>query len=491
MSENDEGLKVGDFYFCSKTVPGKLTLDGERSELYLYSKGFLNPESVRNGSIYGTLSDTKKVSLINCITLSSGNSGGVDESRNYLSVFPHYIILGDRYLDPSEKKVDSIFFTIEDSSTLFDDRDAFGFFLGKDVDTKGLLEDYSNKTERKFEVGEHPEVFYYSGKYEIFNVSTCLGRVSSSHRPSWVMPSPKGIRMENSIPIIIEFDQPVIFEEAVSRFNIVKNFVDLIIGKPQHVESISISIDSEDEYQPPLEVYSTMQEKKSLYGENEPHSWDVLINGGVEIEGFPSVLSSWLDRQSTWRNSRWQFINSFRKKNRYSPDRLVAAANMFDILPEDATGKALPMPESVSSALKECKEIFKSLPACDEKNSALSALGRIGKHNLKTKIKFRASLITERVGDRFPDLDLVINEAINCRNFYVHGSDGKLPTKDVHRFSNFVTDTLEFIYGASDLLEAGWDIRGWLAKGSTLSHPYSQYVHSYQMNLDKLKETLK
>ena len=80
-------------------------------------------------------------------------------------------------------------------------------------------------------------------------------------------------------------------------------------------------------------------------------------------------------------------MQSFRHQNRYSIDRLVAAANMFDILPEHAVGRASGVSEEVASAGDKCKELFQNIHPCSERDSILGALGRIGKHNLKTKVK--------------------------------------------------------------------------------------------------------
>ena len=57
----------------------------------------------------------------------------------------------------------------------------------------------------------------------------------------------------------------------------------------------------------------------------------------------------------------------------------------------------------------------------------------------------------KRLGD-------VIRLAVKCRNHYTHGPD----ERDHVDFSNldivfFLAQTLEFIYGASELLICGWD----------------------------------
>ena len=121
----------------------------------------------------------------------------------------------------------------------------------------------------------------------------------------------------------------------------------------------------------------------------------------------------------------------------------------------------------------------------------LGALGRIGKATLKRKVRSRAKLITDIVGDQFPDLDVVVDQAVDCRNYYVHGSVAKIDyIKQVDQVQ-FFTDTLEFVFAASDLVESGWDITAWSKQGSTLSHPFGQYRINYKQQLSELKKLLK
>lgn len=492
MKQYQGTSKIGEFYLSSKTLAGQLKIDGEDSELNLHSKEFFHTDSIENGSIKGLLSDNKKVSLIDCITLSSGSIGigGINEGQNYSTIFPHYVIFGDQYIDPSEAKILALNFVVEDASTLFYDFDAFGIVLTEDCDAKNFLQKLSDNRERGFEIGEYPEIFYYTGKRNIFNSETYLGKIYASYCPSLLMPSPNGIQMKNTIPIHIEFTTPLVFEEALRRFYILLNFIDIILGTPQHIEYLSINVESEKDYPEDLQVYCCMQpDYRNSLKSKKPHPSDILINGGMDPHEFSEVLSSWLARQENWQDSRSRFIQSFRHKNSYSIDRLIGAANMFDILPECAVGETSAPSEEVKCVADECKALFKNIGPCSEKDSILNALGRIGKHNLKTKVKNRAKLITAIIEDRLPELELIIDEAINCRNFYVHGTEGKLTPEIRNHFSTFFTDTLEFIFGVSDLIEAGWDIKKWVSRESCLSHPFAQYIHGYPMHLKEFKES--
>jgi hypothetical protein len=163
---------------------------------------------------------------------------------------------------------------------------------------------------------------------------------------------------------------------------------------------------------------------------------------------------------------------------------------MFDILPSSAVPPDVPLCEELKSARESCITIFKELPRSPERDSVLSALGRIGKSALKHKIRYRGKFLVDKVGDRFPNLFTVTDEAVNCRNHYVHGSE---PTFDYGNEVDsviFFTDTLEFVFAASDLIEAGWDIRAWTEIPTSMSHPFGRYRVTYMERLRKLQSLI-
>ena len=54
----------------------------------------------------------------------------------------------------------------------------------------------------------------------------------------------------------------------------------------------------------------------------------------------------------------------------------------------------------------------------------------------------------------------------------------------------FFVDTLQFVFGASDLIEAGWDINSWLTKGTRMAHPFGEYKIEYSAKLKQLKSSM-
>jgi hypothetical protein len=55
---------------------------------------------------------------------------------------------------------------------------------------------------------------------------------------------------------------------------------------------------------------------------------------------------------------------------------------------------------------------------------------------------------------------------------------------------SFFTDTLEFVFAASDLIECGWNATLWSQKMSSLSHPFDRFLKTYSSALEMLKRVL-
>ncbi|TAM83548.1 MAG: hypothetical protein EPN47_05405 [Acidobacteria bacterium] len=164
---------------------------------------------------------------------------------------------------------------------------------------------------------------------------------------------------------------------------------------------------------------------------------------------------------------------------------------MFDILPCSAVPPDVPVPKGLQAARETSRNAFRSLPASPERDNVLGILGRIGKASLKQKIRHRAAMIISEVGERFPQLLDVTDEAVDCRNYDVHGSEPKFDYNRNFDAVTFFIDTLEFLFAASDLVEAGWNIRGWSKAGTVMSHPFGRLLINYPEGLRQLKQLLR
>jgi len=163
---------------------------------------------------------------------------------------------------------------------------------------------------------------------------------------------------------------------------------------------------------------------------------------------------------------------------------------MFDILPDSAVPKDIPLSDDQKKAKKESRELFRALPESIERDSVLGALGRFGKASLKHKVHHRARFILDVAEERFPNLLDVLSEAVNCRNYYVHGSPSKIDYGADSDFLPFFVNSLEFVFASSELIECGWDLPRFLATGTTGSHPLGSYRIGYKAAAGELLKRL-
>lgn len=470
-------------------IPGELSLKGGATSLDLYSTSFFNTHASED--IVGTLHDRTKVSLINCITISGPGSGTRGEEHyHFSSVFPHFALFGDEHISSADRKIAEVSFAIDDAPAVFYDFDVFGSVIDARPHMERIAE--AKESGRTIEIGEHPLLFYFTGKHDIFSIDTVLGKISATHGISFTSPGPVGIHVQNTIRLNITFPTEQIVEEAIAAVIDTLRFLEVIAGRPQNISELIFRLPASTNGRPrTLDAYWCLPPRRNKDDESHtPHPGDLPLQAGRDPEKFATVLASWLERNDEWRNARARYATASANQNRYDTDRLVGAANMFDILPSSACTAVVELSPVLESARDAARTAFRALPSSPERESILNALGRIGKPTLKRKIRSRVKLITDAIGARFADLELVTDQAVDCRNFYVHGTPGKFRYGVYSDQSTFFTDTLEFVFAASDLIDAGWDISEWIERGTTMSHPFGRYRVGYTERLAVLTKLL-
>ncbi|MGD0885227.1 MAG: HEPN domain-containing protein [Thermodesulfovibrionales bacterium] len=488
ISDLRKSKQAGAFTVSSgKEVYGELTLAGPNTSLYLQDKEYFDTLAIPGQCVKGILKDLTKVTLLQCVTTSgTGYSSRGGQTFSFASIFPHFVVYGDHHIDPAEKKITAVHFVVDDATTLFYDFDAFGLV----INARPFIEQiaHANALDREIATGPDPQILYFTGKREIFAADTVLGKVSASHNPNLTTwGGPNGVGLENTIIVTIAFKEVVTFNDMIASISTLLGYLGMLVGRPQNLLKLNIEVESADERPNFLEVYWSMLPKRSRSPEAQrPHPIDVLLDAVRQPAVFSRVLGSWLERQQAWQDARLRFFNSFVKEH-YTVDRLIGSANMFDILPDSAVPPEIQLSEELGRAREECRTIFKNLPQSPERDSVLSALGRVGKSVLKHKIRHRSQLLIDTVGEKFPDLFIVTDEAVDCRNHYVHGSEPRFDYSKELDMLYFFTATLEFVFAASDLIEAGWDVKAWSELPTTMSHPFGQYRVNYAINLQELK----
>ena len=491
MGENENNnFKSGLFNISpDRKISGTILLDGPESVLHLWSDSSFNVDEAESDTITGILEDQKKVSLIECVNIGESQLYGADGISNHKKFFPHFIVIGPRHFQISEKVISTISLLVDDAETLFYDRQAFGtvFLTPERLDELSRLEFFN---EIPFTKNYSPHIAYYTGKHRIFSANTVIGKITASHSPTIGMGGPSGVLMENKIYVNISFNEPVSVTQLYNPVRKVLRFFEVIIGRPQNLLELKI-LHRQDGNKLPASssVYLSMFPNRGKQDENRsPDFRDILIDG-CRPRKFGDLLRAWLKRDEEWFIARQRFSEGWAQQRSYSGDRIVRAANMFDLIPNEAFPVETELTDELASAVSECKERFNDLEQSQKRNEILGALGRIKRHSLKQKVRYRSSFLTREIGDHLPDIDDVTDAAVDLRNLYVHGEQGK-PDKKIQKLSQhhvFLTDTLEFVLCASDLVELGWDVQSWNKKDKGHGHPFCIFLDGYKKNLSKFK----
>jgi ApeA N-terminal domain 1 len=263
------------------------------------------------------------------------------------------------------------------------------------------------------------------------------------------------LSIRNKIRTRIAFTEPIRFAESIDRILDVRDLFGLLVGRPQNLSEILVARSGENGEGEPLEVHWSRSPKRpSADGAERPHCADVLIDLVRNPIVGGRVMQSWIAREEKWRTPRSRFFSAFENHNYYTAERLVAAANMFDVLPIDAIPFDAALSPELAEAKADAEQSFRRLEQSQERDSVVSVLGRIGRASLKQKVRHRAQLVANSLPQKLPEITTILDTAVDCRNHLVHGSPMKLPSQTLDSIMYLLTDTLEFIFGASDLVES-------------------------------------
>jgi hypothetical protein len=487
--------KTGKFAISSdKQVWGELRIAGRESTLTLRSDDPVYFGGQRGPCIKGELYDLQKVTLIDCVQIGgeSYSTHALGVKSHSATLFPHFVVQGKAHLEHDKPTIIDMSFTFEDAFPLFYDHDAFGYVIDPTQHIETMADANGRYINRKIHTGPTPEIGYFTGRSRIVEADTALGRLVADHNPARpFFGGPRGIRIDNQISVTITPRSPIVFDDAIDRVLSVARFITLATGRKQSVPRLSINVGTPEGAQR-LQVDWSHHPRppEEAMGSGPPQSADLPLDPIHFPEEFVSVLKFWFSVDGERSVARARIQDCFAQQSYYSADRLVAAANAYDQLPQAAVPQDVKLSDEVRDAKKQCKAIFRPLSKSYERESLLQALGRIGKANLKQKVRHRANIIVTEAGSKFPALYEVCDHAIDCRNYFVHGDDRmKFDVDDPPGHLGFLTATLEFVFGASELIEGGWDIKRFLATPTSMSHPYGAYRVDYANHLKALQDS--
>lgn len=422
--------------------------------LSFWSNRFSSSSFSDKQDIIGILDNGKKISLLKCIR----RGFKIGDTRTSYEFLAHYVVIGSHHiLSSKEEIISEVSFTIDDSYALFGDQKSFGTFR-LDLDQLRQLNCLGNFGELKFVEGNCPIIAYWTGKSEIFSADTVIGKISAHNNVSL----PEKTYIKNKVSISVRFVNSVSVEEMYEKTDGVLQFFGIIAGRPQNLLETTIITETSQAEQLSIHSHKNIFSIFTAYPEHpDPTPCSILINPANDPDGFENLMSKWLKRNETWRYARSRFFDAWGKQRSYDPDRIIAAANMFDLLPSPEGTLRRKILYRLQIVLKTIKEHLE---------------------------KDNSSRCSENVIDDLKEIDCsIVHAAVELRNFYVHGDKADGSRKKLIEFRCFLTDTLEFIFCVSDLIESGWDFLSWHKKAKPELHPFAKYLYHYRNNFNEIK----
>ena len=449
------------------------------------------------GSLHG-ISKAGKVSLLDCVgggMLGANNWG--DFTMHHGNVSFRYALFGKRQVSVDENCIRGIQFTLEgaQSSVFMNDKfDRFGHLHDPDEAILNAIE----RTRPEYLRGEFVKgkgmVSYFTGDWDFLpRFETVLGTV---HVRRSMQGDFFGRNIEDTPRITVDFgDDPTTVEGAWRKMREIRHFFAWMMGYAPGWKDVLVFTSRPDEGGFRADADGDLE----AFGPNEwrevpevARNCGTLIDASQHPDDFVDVMAKWLERNGNSRRSsaNARFFGSMQgMSNRAIEDGIVSAANTFDLLPDEDTPAPEPLPENLLDVLADASEKIKcTMPLGTQRDDVLSSLGLIRKNKrLRHIVEHRAEIVLNHFGrHRLTQLEKVIGLAVKCRNYYTHGpSDQDTGVVDYADFQVvlFLTATLEFIYGASELLLCGWDpsksVRDeW--------HPLGGYVKTYDAKRSKV-----
>ena len=276
-----------------RKLSGTILLDGPESILHLWSDSKFNIDASESDTttITGILEDQKKVSLIGCVREGESDYFGSDGVSHHKKFYPHYVAIGPRYFQNSDKVISNISILVDDAETLFHDRQAFGTALvpPEKFDELTKLDIFRNI----IFTNDYLHIGYYTGKSKIFSANTVLGKISAWHRTTFGMGGPSGVRMDNKIYVNISFNEPLSVTQLFNPISTVLRFFEVVVGRPQNLLEIEAWHNQKDsEITDPSSVYIPMFPNRNKHYENRAPDF---VTFSLTVAGLASSAICYVD----------------------------------------------------------------------------------------------------------------------------------------------------------------------------------------------------
>ncbi|CAM4281309.1 HEPN domain-containing protein [Vibrio neonatus] len=446
-----------------------------------------------NGLIYDGM---KHITLMDSIFLSQNGTSSVRQGDKYVSryscvIHPRFVVIGTEWLE-NTASIEKVWFSTDKLEKVFHDHHAFRTVVNVDESlVNDLIKQDLESSESKFgyqanidnhavkkyhDMGTHPSLYIYTGSKEILSFKTSFGDFSLYHIEGQRSYGSSGIKSDILTQFYIFLNESVSVQKIIYECWKVLTFINVLSGKEGYLSKVDIQKkgDNKGGY---FEIYISTD-----HVEQTDEHFDSLLNTTMGKDYLSKIFQAWFDRDEEWKDSRNQLCLTY-SSNKYNIDRVVRCANVFDLIPDKSK---VDLPEDINEAKAQARKIFRALPDSLEKQSILQALGRLGTKTLKYKIDDRIDIIYSNSDFAFDDLRFVAHQAVDCRNYFVHGGNKKFDYELHFDMVNFFIDTLEFIFVVSDLIECGWKFDDW-CNPYIPSHKVGIYLISYPHYLAELR----
>ena len=420
--------------------------------------------SIPPGSdLHGT-SEKGRVSLLSCyggVGLAPDDvrrPGVLDGGSTSVSLKSEYAVFGNEYINRDDRVIRGMRFAFDDFHTILDHtslgHDAFGSIVNPDPHILEALNEH--KPSYAPSVGEHdrPWIFYFTGKYEVLPTAhTVLGSISALRNLHVTMSG--GTSVSDAPYVNIDFDdEPVTLDGAVTKMNTIRQFFAWIVGyapkwrdvrvfKGKKLPQEGYRVNDNGNPDTGFDVF-TSYFGGTTYRRRAPSGGHTLISPYRQSHHFMDIMEEWLARNGERAQPNRTFFASTRGMfTTVVEDRMCAAANIFD-----------------------------QLPVCDKPHRR-ARMFDVARHRYQKVIRPHFKL---------PSMEKVIESAVNCRQHIEHGSArGRTHGVDYSDLGavGFLTDALRFVYGASELLDCGWDFEHWAQHPLRREHPFGRFLESY------------
>ena len=485
----------GHFTFPSgETLSGSLAIRESGSVLSVWGASS-EMEFSDADVIPGMLADQKPIALMGCIPVSRKVSFGPNGRSLSYEILPHHVVIGNSEISYADEIIEEVVFEFDDAFFLFKNN-AIDILMPDPAQLSEFISSQDDQVTQPVQVGKYPVVSYYTDANagRIFSVETVIGRVSAHNRVTQFVSDREGAGFTHKIVVAVQFEEPINISELQSRMEQLLRFFGIVIGRPQNLVEAEIRLHSESQAREKFPKYCAVHFHslpRHTGRQRTPSPQDVLINAGTQGETFGRVLRAWLEReqQPAWQTARRLFFLGWSQGRSYDAARLVSAANMFDHLPSGDFLSSV-IEDILQAPIQDFQQTLKELPPSPQRDYLLGALGRVAAPTHKQKVQKRSTRPANAIGHMLPDLEEILDFAVNCRNLYTHGSGSQVTRRLGPRFIFFLTNALEFVFVTSDLIEAGWDIAEWCDRQKFAGHPFYSFLYGYSQNLDNYHTAL-